>query len=142
MQSQSWDTSGYRDIQDHIRGLIIEPGLETIENIFHDRDYTVTLRTDEMSSICPKTGLPDFATLLLSYRPAETLVEEKSLKLYLTSYRNLGIFQEHATNKILADFVEAVKPRWAKIEADWKSRGGIGVRIVSEWSRERGFTPA
>jgi len=139
MNSQSRDTGGYQDIQDHIRDLVIEPGLETVENIFFDREYSVTLHTAEMSTICPKTGLPDFANLSIVYSPDRSLVEEKSLKLYLTSYRSLGIFQEHATNKVLGDFVKAVAPKWARVEAEWNPRGGIGVSVVSQWSREKGF---
>ncbi len=125
----AWDTSGYNDKQDHIRGLKIEPELETIDNIYSDREYIVELITDEFSSVCPKTGLPDFATIKIRYVPDKYLVEEKSLKLYLTSYRNLGIFQENATNKIMDDFVSKVKPKWVEIEACWKSRGGISTVV-------------
>lgn len=132
MKSQTWDTSGYTDKQDHIRDIIIEPPLETIENMYADRDYAVELITDEFSSVCPKTGLPDFARMIIRYVPGDTLVEEKSLKLYLTGYRNLGIFQEHATNKILDDFFTAVKPRWIKITAHWNARGGISVNCEAE----------
>lgn len=133
VKSQSWDTSGYNDRQDDIRDIIIEPGLETIRNMYPDRDYTVDLTTPEFSSICPKTGLPDFADLSIRYIPGELLVEEKSLKLYLTGYRSLGIFQEHATNKIMDDFVKTVKPRWIKVTARWNARGGIGVNVEAEW---------
>ncbi len=128
----SWDTSGYDDKQEHIRELKISPELETIKNMYYDRDYIVELSTDEFSSVCPKTGLPDFATLIIRYIPDRYLVEEKSLKLYLTGYRNVGIFQEHATNKILDDFVKVVKPRWVEIEALWKTRGGISTRVKVE----------
>ena len=135
MAEQATDTSGYQGKQDHIRGLKIEPDLDVIENIFEDRDYVVRLVTEEFCSICPKTGLPDFAALEISYIPDKYLVEEKALKLYLTAYRNLGIFQEHATNKVLEDFVRVVQPRWAKIEAEWNARGGIGVNVVAEWKK-------
>lgn len=133
MNTQVWDTSGYQGKQDNIRKVKIEPELETVKNMYSDRDYTVKLITDELSSICPKTGLPDFADLEISYIPDHYLVEEKSLKLYLTSYRNLGIFQEHAVNKIMDDFVEKIKPRWVCIHALWKPRGGIGVDVHVEW---------
>lgn len=133
VKSQSWDTSGYNDRQDDIRDIIIEPALETIKNMYRDRDYTVDLKTPEFSSICPKTGLPDFADLSIRYVPGELLVEEKSLKLYLTGYRDLGIFQEHATNKIMDDFIKAVKPRWIKVTALWNARGGISVNVEAEW---------
>ena len=128
----SWDTSGYTDKQGHIRDLKIEPELETIENIYNDRDYIIELIMDEFSSVCPKTGLPDFATIKIRYIPDQFLVEEKSLKLYLTSYRNLGIFQENATNKIFDDFISKIKPRWIEIEAHWKSRGGISTIVKVE----------
>jgi len=127
-----FNISGYKGKQDKIRGLKVEPSLEVIENIYPDRDYIVELVTDEFCSICPKTGLPDFAYLVIQYIPDKYLVEEKSLKLYLTAYRNIGIFQEHATNKIFDDFFDTVSPRWAKINAEWKKRGGIGVNVEVE----------
>ncbi len=133
MKRQSWDTSGYNDRQDDIREIKIEPELEVIKNMYSDRDYTVELKTNEFSTVCPKTGLPDFAGLNIKYIPGEFLVEEKSLKLYLTGYRNLGIFQEHAVNKVLDDFVKKIKPRWLKVSADWNSRGGIEVNVEAEW---------
>lgn len=135
MQNKAFDTTGYNDKQDHIRELKIDCSLEVIKNMYSDRDYTVELFTPEMCSICPKTGLPDFAELSIKYIPGEYLVEEKSLKLYLTAYRNVGIFQEHATNKIMDDFIQAVKPRWFKISAKWNSRGGIAVMVEAEWKK-------
>ncbi len=132
---QSWDTSGYTDRQNHIRDLVIDPPLEVIENIYHDREYVVELVTDEFSSVCPKTGLPDFATVIIRYIPDRYLVEEKALKLYLTSYRNLGIFQENAINKIMDDFVAKVSPKWIKVIGNWKSRGGIRVNVEVEWKK-------
>ena len=95
MNDRTFDTSGYGQLQDRIRDIVIEPGLE-VENMYFDRDYIVELTADEFISVCPKTGLPDFAVIKISYIPDKHLVEEKSLKLYLTAYRNLGIFQEHA----------------------------------------------
>ncbi|MFN3659848.1 MAG: preQ(1) synthase [Brevinematales bacterium] len=133
---QSWATSGYTDKQNHIRDLVISPSLEVIENIYQDREFIVELATDEFSSVCPKTGLPDFATVIIRYIPDAYLVEEKSLKLYLTSYRNLGIFQENAINKILDDFVARISPRWVKVIGNWKSRGGIRVNVEVEWKKE------
>jgi 7-cyano-7-deazaguanine reductase len=126
----------YRERQDNIRNLKITPCLESIENIYSDRDYTVELKTDELTTVCPKTGLPDFAKLSISYVPDRFLVEEKSLKLYLTGYRNIGIFQENATNKILDDFVDAVKPRRVRIIADWNNRGGISVHVECIWPKQ------
>jgi 7-cyano-7-deazaguanine reductase len=127
--SKSKDTTGYKNKQSNIPALVIKPGLQTIENVFPENDYWVELLTTEFTSICPKTGLPDFARLVLRYVPASFLVEEKSLKLYLTAFRNIGIFQENATNKIFDDFIRAIKPRKATIVAEWNARGGIGVKV-------------
>ena len=132
-----FDLDGYKKKQESIRGLVIRPGLKTIENKYTDKDYVVELRTDEFTSICPKTGLPDFAEVIIQYKPAEDLVEEKSLKLYLNAFRNLPIFQEHASNKILEDFVRKVKPRWAKITTLWHSRGGISAKVEAEYPQKK-----
>ena len=142
-----FDLGGYKKKQESIRGLIIRPGLKTLENKYADKDYVVELRTSEFTSICPKTGLPDFAEIIIEYKPGEELVEEKSLKLYLNAYRHLPIFQEHATNKILEDFVRSVKPRWAKITTLWHPRGGISAKIEAEYPgkklvRAEGIEPA
>ena len=133
---RTYDTEGYKGRQEDIRKLVIKPELDTIENKYSDRDYIVTLETSEFVSICPKTGLPDFADITIEYIPSEYLVEEKSLKLYFTAYRDIGIFQEHATNKIMDDFVKVVKPKWFKINAVWNQRGGIGVVVNCEWKRK------
>ncbi len=123
----------YQGKQDKIRELIITPGLDVIENQYTDRDYVVELKTNEFTTVCPKTGLPDFATVTIQYKPGEYLVEQRSLKLYLNGYRNIGIFQEHATNKIFDDFIGQVQPRWAKIEVVWNIRGGVGVKVEREY---------
>ena len=128
------DISGYEGRQEHVRQLKM-PAIETIENKYSDRDYTVVYENPEMNSICPKTGLPDFANVKITYVPDKYLAELKSLKLYFTAYRNVGIFQEFATNKILDDFVKAVKPRQATVEAVWNARGGMGTRIVAEYRK-------
>lgn len=127
--------TGYEGKQDKIRQLKITPELEVVENQYSDQDYIVELSTNELTTICPKTGLPDFATLTIQYKPDKYLVEQKALKLYLYGYRQVGIFQEHATNKIFDDFITKVKPHWAKIEAYWNIRGGIGVKVVREYSK-------
>jgi 7-cyano-7-deazaguanine reductase len=108
-----------------------------VENEYRDGEYTIELSTEEFTTICPKTGLPDFASLLLQYKPDEYLVEQKSLKLYLSSYRSVGIFQEHATNKVFEDFIEKVKPKWAKITCIWNTRGGIKTKVEREYFREK-----
>lgn len=109
-------------------------GLETFPNRNPERDYTVTLTTDEFTCVCPKTGQPDFAKITISYVPHEKIVESKSLKLYFQSYRNKGIFHEHAANIILDDLVEALEPRWCNVVADFGLRGGIAIRVDAEYS--------
>ncbi len=110
--------------------------LETFENKYPNRDYTVTHIAPEFTSLCPKTGQPDFATIIVKYIPAELCVELKSLKLYLNSYRNDGIFFESVTNKILDDLVEVTKPRYMKITAKFNTRGGISSVIKAEYEDE------
>ncbi len=136
MKTQTWDSSGYKDKQDDIREIKIDPPLDVVKNMYPDRDYTVVLNMNEFTSVCPKTGLPDYADITIRYTPGAFLVEEKALKLYLTSYRSLGIFQEHATNKILDDFVAVVQPRKVRITALWNARGGIGVEVVAQYKEK------
>jgi len=97
----------------------------------------VTLQTDEFTCICPMTGQPDFATVTIHYIPDRWIVESKSLKLYLWSYRNEGFFQEHVTNTILDDLVKALKPRWCEVIGAFKVRGGISITVKAEYSRRR-----
>jgi 7-cyano-7-deazaguanine reductase len=99
--------------------------LETFENQFPDRDYEIQIVSPEFTSVCPRTGQPDFGTLTITYTPDKKCVELKSLKFYLQSFRNQGIFYEHVTNTILDDLVAAVKPRFMKIEAAFNARGGM-----------------
>ncbi len=110
--------------------------LETFPNKHPERDYVVTLETDEFTCICPKTGQPDFAVITINYIPDKKIVETKSLKLYFWSYRNEGTFQEHVANVILDDLVEALDPRWCEVMADFSARGGIGITIKAEHRRE------
>lgn len=133
MDTRPFNLAGYKSKQEYIRKLVIKPGLRTIENKYEDRDYVIELKTDEFTSICPKTRLPDFAEIIIQYRPSKNLVEEKSLKLYLNAYRNLPIFQEHAANKILEDFVKKIKPGWVKITTLWHARGGITAKVEAEY---------
>src|SRR5437867_9045209 len=93
------------------------PQLETWPNQY--RGYTITISYPEYTSVCPKTGLPDFATLTIDYEPAETCVELKSLKMYLLAYRELGIFYENAVNRILEDLVKACRPAWATVTGEF-----------------------
>jgi len=109
--------------------------LETFPNHHPKRDYVVTLRTEEFTCVCPATGQPDFARLTIQYIPNKRIVESKSLKLYLWSYRDEGVFHEHLANVILDDLVSTLKPRWCKVTADFAVRGGISITIDAEYKR-------
>ena len=106
--------------------------LETFANGYPDRDYTIEIVCPEFTSLCPKTGQPDFGTLTLTYTPDRKCVELKSLKLYLQRFRNEGIFYEHATNRILDDLVAAVAPRRMKLVATFHARGGITAIVTAQ----------
>ncbi|MDP4173548.1 MAG: preQ(1) synthase [Bacteroidota bacterium] len=114
--------------------------LETFRNQYPDRDYTIIHEATEFTSLCPKTGQPDFATITVEYVPDELCVELKSLKLYYQSYRNDGIYYESVTNKILDDLVEVCKPRYMHITAEFNIRGGISSVIEADYEKERDET--
>lgn len=118
-------------------GSPAQPGrnLETFPNHHEDRDYTVTLTTNEFSCLCPKTGQPDFARITICYIPGKTILESKSLKLYLASFRNEGAFHEHVTNTILDDLVKALAPRSCKVSAEFAVRGGISIVVDAEYQK-------
>ncbi len=124
--------SSYEDLQENIRNLKL-PDIEVWENKYSDRTYTVDLEIPEFTCICPKTGLPDFATILISYGPHKSCVELKSFKLYLVEYRDVGIFHEHLVNKLMDDFVAACQPHWVKIKVIMNPRGGIGTTVEAEY---------
>ncbi|MDD5167623.1 MAG: preQ(1) synthase [Syntrophales bacterium] len=107
--------------------------LETFPNHHQKRDYTVTLTTDEFTCVCPLTGQPDFAAIKIQYIPGKLIVESKSLKLYLQSFRNEGTFHEHVINVILDDLVAALAPRWCKVTGDFAVRGGIAISVEAEY---------
>lgn len=109
--------------------------LETFPNRHPERDYIVTLKTDEFTCVCPMTGQPDFAQLTVRYIPDQRIVESKSFKLYLWSYRNEGVFHEHVTNLILDDLVKALTPRWCEVVAAFAVRGGIAITVQAEYRR-------
>lgn len=106
--------------------------LETFPNHHPERDYTVTLRSEEFTCLCPATGQPDFARLEIRYIPAQRIVESKSLKFYLQSFRTEGAFHEHVANVILDDLVAALAPRWCKVTAEFAARGGIAITVEAE----------
>lgn len=103
--------------------------LETFNNEYLERNYVIKHTAPEFTSVCPKTGQPDFATIVLEYIPDQLCLELKSYKFYLNSYRNDGIYFESVTNKILEDLAEVCKPRYMKIVADFNTRGGISSVI-------------
>lgn len=97
--------------------------------------YEITIVNTEYTSVCPKTGLPDFGTITIHYLPNKQCVELKSLRQYFLAYRNLGIFYENAVNKILRDFVAACRPRWARVKGEFTSRGGMHSIIEARFPR-------
>jgi len=109
--------------------------LETFPNRHPDRDYVVTLISNEFTCVCPATNQPDFAEITIRYIPDQRIVESKSLKLYLWSYRNEGVFHEHVTNVILDDLVAALEPRWCEVIADFSVRGGIAISVSAEYNK-------
>jgi len=111
------------------------PELETWPNQY--AGYEIAIAVPEYTSVCPKTGLPDFAALAITYMPLRQCVELKSLKEYLLAYRNLGIFYENAVNRILDDIVAATRPKWAQVEGRFTPRGGISSTITARWPRAR-----
>ena len=113
----------------------LRDAMEVFENQFSDRDYTIEIVCPEFTSVCPKTGQPDFGKLTFSYVPDRLCIELKSLKLYLQQFRNQGIFYEHVTNSILDDFVAAVKPRRITLVADFTPRGGISSRVLVTYEK-------
>ncbi len=111
--------------------------LDTFPNRHPGRDYSIVHTCPEFTALCPKTGQPDFATIVISYVPDALCVELKSLKLYLQAYRNRGIFYEHVTNVILDDLVAAVKPRSMTVEGRFAVRGGISSLVRASYERPR-----
>ena len=125
--------SSYEGLQKNIRKLKT-PAIEVWDNQYSDRDYVVNLSILEFTCICPKTGLPDFAAINISYKPAKACLELKSLKMHCVSYRSVGIFHEHLANKLLDDCVRACHPRWMKIEVVMNPRGGIATTVTAEYA--------
>ncbi len=110
--------------------------LETFPNPNPGRDYTIEIRCPEFTSVCPKTGQPDFGVLEFAYVPDRLCVELKSLKLYLQAFRQVGIFYEAVSNRILEDFVAVLQPRSATLTAEFTPRGGISSRVIVSHQQE------
>lgn len=125
----------YEGLQENIRKLKT-PEIEVWQNKYPDKDYTINLETPEFTCMCPKTGLPDFATIKIEYAPHRFCIELKSFKEYIVFYRNVGIFHEHVVNKILEDFVKACSPRYVSITGEFNIRGGIKTTVKAEYKRK------
>jgi 7-cyano-7-deazaguanine reductase len=110
--------------------------LETFPNPRPERDYEIAIRCPEFTSVCPKTGLPDFGEIRITYVPNRRCLELKALKYYLIEFRNRGIFYEQATNQILDDLVAACAPRRMTVEGDFSVRGGIRTLVTARYSNE------
>ncbi len=129
------------DVQDP--SAIDVRALETFPYEYRGRDITMTIETDEFTAVCPWSGLPDFASIHIDYIPDRVCIELRSLKYYLLSYRNVGMYQEHVVNRILDDLVRCAKPKWMKVSADYRIRGGIHTVASREYAmREKRKRPA
>jgi 7-cyano-7-deazaguanine reductase len=111
------------------------PRIETWASQFPK--YTITIVDPEYNAICPKTGLPDFGTVTIQYEPDRKCIELKSFKMYMTAYRNIGIFYENAVNRMLRDLVKAVDPVWMTVTGEFNARGGIKTRIDARHDRKK-----
>jgi 7-cyano-7-deazaguanine reductase len=114
------------------------PKLETWPNQFPG--YEITTRFPEYTSVCPKTGLPDYGTITIRYEPRKRCLELKALKMYLLAYRDLGIFYENAVNRILRDIVRTARPAWCIVRGEFTPRGGLSTTVEATWPR-RGRAP-
>ncbi len=124
---QRWDVEGY--------GRINAARLETFPYEYPGSDAVVEISTDEFTAVCPWSGLPDFGRLTVRYVPQESVLELKSFKYYLHSYRTVGIYQEHAANRILLDLVDAVDPKWMELALDYNVRGGVHTTVTVRWPK-------
>lgn len=112
----------------------IDPGvLESFPYEYPGKQIVVTIDTDEFTAVCPWSGLPDFGTIRIEYIPNKVCVELRSFKYYLLSYRSVGIYQEHAVNRILEDLLTCTKPKWMKITVDYRIRGGVHTIVTREY---------
>jgi len=109
--------------------------LETVPYEYPGRVVVIDIDTDEFTAVCPFSGLPDFATIRVHYVPRKQLIELRSYKYYLLSYRNVGIYQEHAVNRILDDLVRCCRPKWMQVVADYTIRGGVHTVASVEWGK-------
>ena len=121
--------------QDRDAGIAATGKLDTWPNQYPG--YVITTRYPEYTSVCPKTGLPDYGTLIIEYMPRKECIELKALKMYLLAYRSLGIFYENAVNKILEDIVAAIQPEWCVVRGEFTPRGGLNTTVEARWPRPK-----
>ncbi len=124
----------YEGLQNEVPNWVL-PSIGTFTNIYPENDYIVNHEAFEFSSICPRTGLPDFGTVKITFVPDELCLELKSLKLYLNDFRNRGIFMENACNRIFDDIQKVIEPKELRVEITFNSRGGIGTTVVRELTK-------
>lgn len=127
-------SASLQQIFNQLRNLMKKELLEVFANTYPDRDYTIEIVNPEFTSVCPKTGLPDFGTITIRYVPDKNCIELKSLKYYFLEFRNAGIFYENITNRILDDLVGALQPRSLQVITEWKARGGITETVTVSYS--------
>lgn len=104
--------------------------LDTWPNAYADRDYIIHVEVPEFTSVCPKTGLPDFGTITIDYVPGDVCVELKAFKYYMLAYRNFGMFYESITNRIADDMMDVAQPRWLRVRSDFMPRGGMSTQAI------------
>ena len=109
--------------------------LEVFDNSFPNRDYLIIHKANEFTSVCPKTGQPDFGVITISYIAGKKCIELKSLKYYLQSFRNEGIFYENVINRILDDLVSLTKPKWMEVKGEFTLRGGLNSTVISAFGK-------
>ena len=127
--------TGYTDTHAKAGLDAVFPAIDTFANQFPG--YEILVEDPEFTSICPKTGLPDFGHLTIRYMPRKQCMELKSLKEYLHGYRNLGIFQENVVNRVLQDVVKATRPVWCVVRGEFRPRGGISTTVEARWPRKK-----
>jgi 7-cyano-7-deazaguanine reductase len=107
--------------------------LETFPYEYPGEEEVIRIDTNEFTAVCPYSGLPDFGTIRIEYLPLRSIVELRSLKYYLFSYRNVGIYQEHVVNRVLRDLVRCCNPAWMRVDVDYNIRGGVHTTVFREW---------
>lgn len=122
--------------KEHAKKWHERPEIEAWPNQFSDRDFTISIRIPEFTCLCPKTGLPDFATIYIDYIPDQLAMELKSLKMYMHSYRDVGVFHENVANLIRDDIIKSCQPRKLTVKADFNLRGGVHTYVTVEYEKD------